>query len=142
MNEMEFAKHMKQHSKEAALADVSMRDEGCHKCPICPKAFAQQAYLRYHIRFLHVNERPFTCNYCEKTFKTKDARDLHARIHTGIKPFTCEICGASFRQMVHLTTHQRKHTGERPFVCPHCCMAFTTNGNLKKHVTAKHKNIS
>ena len=48
----------------------------------------------------------FPCDICAKSFKTKDHRIRHTRIHTGEKPYECDICQKSFPQSWSLVIHK------------------------------------
>ena len=43
---------------------------GRHVCPYCGRGCQKPSVLEKHIR-AHTNERPFPCNLCEISFKTK-----------------------------------------------------------------------
>lgn len=55
--------------------------------------------------------RPYSCNLCDKTFKTQIRLNNHKTIHSGLKPHQCEICMRQFREKGTLREHLRIHTG-------------------------------
>ena len=89
---------------------------------------------------MHSTERPFNCDQCEGTYKTKDDLKRHKRTHMVDRPFKCPQCGHGFVDNTGLIRHVRIHTGERPFVCPDCLKAFTQSSSLKSHRAKKHPN--
>lgn len=60
----------------------------------------------------------------------KPVRDLN-------KPFQCETCEYSSKSKSNFTIHMRIHTGEKPFTCPECDYATSQKGNLRIHQVLK-----
>ena len=45
---------------------------------------------------IHIGDKPFECNICDKKFKTLHELKKHKLWHSGEKPFDCDICGKKF----------------------------------------------
>ena len=82
--------------------------------------------------------RPYSCEYCQKTFKEKKNMKSHMWLHTGERPFKCDVCEKSFTYKHHLASHKLLHTGEKPFSCDVCGKTFTQKSNLKSHIRHRH----
>ena len=74
----------------------------------CNKRFSTKFSLRRHAA-THLDERPFSCEYCGKSFVLRQYLKEHIYTHTGEKPFVCRICGKSFRQAGKLSIHRKLH---------------------------------
>lgn len=104
-----------------------------HMCRHCGALFSAIIDLRDHERHVHqVVERPYSCDYCEKTFSHKPHRDRHHRLHRGERMFQCEICGKAYTTISQLKTHKQTHT-EKSFICDICGNGFYQSGHLTRH---------
>lgn len=66
-------------------------------CPLCKKQFTTSRSRNEHIRTIHNVARPFICEKCGNTYKTKAAVNDHVLTHTEIRPFKCKTCTKSFK---------------------------------------------
>ncbi|KAI5636821.1 zinc-finger double domain-containing protein [Phthorimaea operculella] len=114
-----------------------------HKCPGCPKVYADKFNMKIHYNLVHEKKIKYYCNYCDKAFLTAYGHKQHMRIqHEGYKlpkNKLCNICGRGFSTNVILTNHIRTHTGERPFACPHCASSFAQKVALRSHIAHVHE---
>lgn len=58
----------------------------------------------------------------------------HKLLHSSCKPYVCQECGKSFRSKESLKIHNFIHSGEKPFKCKQCSATFNNSSNLNKHL--------
>jgi len=84
-------------------------------CPSCSTTFTLKSNLKRHIKVVHEGYKPFSCEYCEKKFSSKNEVKEHSTMHTGIKAYKCEECGKCFSQKSTWYGHKRKNHKEKDF---------------------------
>ncbi|KAK9890953.1 hypothetical protein WA026_013293 [Henosepilachna vigintioctopunctata] len=107
-------------SKE--VNDLIVKPEGSKSCTICAKSFSKPSQLRLHMN-VHYLERPFRCDSCSVSFRTKGHLQKHER-------------SASHHNKLS-TSPALSSSEPRPFKCADCSIAFRIHGHLAKHLRSK-----
>ncbi|XP_013144438.1 PREDICTED: zinc finger protein GLI2-like [Papilio polytes] len=115
---------------------------GWKGCSRPQRGFNARYKMLVHVR-THTNERPHTCNQCNKCFSRAENLKIHLRSHSGEKPYVCpyEGCGKAYSNSSDRFKHTRTHTVDKPYCCkiPGCNKRYTDPSSLRKHVkTYKH----
>lgn len=81
------------------------------QCRTCSFRTADRALFQEHQRN-HMKLRPFKCRMCLERFETRDAAQIHAKIHSNpANGWKCGICSRHFtkREMfdAHMKTHEK-----------------------------------
>lgn len=83
----------------------------------------------------------FNC-FCGKNFNSKENYNLHYKnIHLNIKPYQCDFCKVSFSHRNGKIYHERiYHTFIFPYVCKkkNCQKSFASHSALNYHMKTKH----
>ncbi|XP_052255447.1 zinc finger protein 236-like [Dreissena polymorpha] len=107
-------------------------DERAFSCDICNKSYKSERVLKIH-RLRHAPAQEM-CVICGKRFRLRAEVKHHMRRHNNDRRIQCDSCDKVFYRNSELKNHQRIHTGEKPFKCPYCSYACTIKGNLDKHM--------
>ncbi|GFT91871.1 zinc finger protein 40 [Nephila pilipes] len=100
-------------------------EEGKCICRICNKTFAKSSHLRLHVN-IHYFERPFRCDNCAVSFRTKGHLQKHKRSVSHYNKVN-----------MNLTFGTPTVDNPRPFKCADCKIAFRIHGHLAKHLRSK-----
>ena len=100
-------------------------------CNFCEKSFLWKDSLKNH-ELTHEKEKAFPCQYCTKTFTLKSYMLAHEKVHTG-EGYACEYCDKIFSLENNLKTHKRLHLGDKPFSCKYCDQKFTQKSMAQGH---------
>ena len=47
------------------------------QCPQCDKTFTMKVNMKRHLKFIHSDNKPFTCDICLKSFNRKENMKSH-----------------------------------------------------------------
>lgn len=92
------------YSISTSLKSDSSKNQELHACDICPYKTPHVTNLKRHY-LIHTGQRPFVCNYCNKSFNQKVTLSVHLRLHTGEKPYPCDKCSENFISRAALRRH-------------------------------------
>ncbi|XP_063623164.1 zinc finger protein 574-like [Cydia splendana] len=107
-----------------------------YSCEYCKKSFEYQSVLKTHIR-MHTGERPYECPECKKKLKTQSSLSEHVNGHK--RPYPCPECKQRFGKRNSLSRHMLLHTGERPHSCTGCPMTFVQRSSMLLHMRRFHE---
>lgn len=130
-----------------------MTEDGRSVCGICNKVFSKPSQLRLHIN-IHYFERPYRCESCAVSFRTKGHLTKHERSVTHQNKVNDESIFIYFNtinivllrvyvinivlQVSMTSTFGAATTSNpRPFKCTDCKIAFRIHGHLAKHLRSK-----
>lgn len=85
------------------------------ECDICKKTYRTKTNIQSHMRIHRAASRVFACTVCPKTFCFGTDLRKHIRTHSQNRSIICDICGDAFKSTDTLKCHLRRHTGERPY---------------------------
>lgn len=112
-------RHLRRHHSEEA-ADVA-KNEGDSPC-----------YVAAH---KPLEERPYKCNSCERTYRHAGSLLNHKKAHaTGL--YHCPTCQKEFYNLLALKNHLHIHTDKKRHRCCRCGKAFRTARCLAAHAKA------
>ncbi|XP_041470536.1 uncharacterized protein LOC121420075 isoform X1 [Lytechinus variegatus] len=94
----------------------SKSDESPSKLPATPESSGFLLNTENEQTTPRAEERPFSCEQCSCTFKTKGSLTTHTKVHSHDKMdernHVCDICECRFISSTNLKKHQRVHTGQ------------------------------
>ena len=124
-------------------------------CGQCGKNFGQKALLNEHLAEFHGDERArkMQCKVCSKWVSNAKIMVGHQNMHMGIKPFKCDFCEKSYRTRNNMAAHRKEMHGEEwkaelgkrisegrksSNPCPHCGIQFPLQPALNQHLAEIH----
>ncbi|XP_065072991.1 zinc finger protein 502-like [Ochlerotatus camptorhynchus] len=127
----------RKHRTNAKVDQPTEKPRPSLVCEICGKSYP---FLKKHIQSVHSEDKP-SCNICGKTFTTNTSLERHMLLHTNEKPYSCDKCEASFRRLLLLKQHvQKVHEGKNPHTCVECNQEFNSPCGLYTHKRTVHLN--
>lgn len=119
------SKHLTRHRR------THLEQKGCNICREVCHNYAEHMLKRHGIDL----PRPFECDICKKTYRTKTNIQSHMRIHRAAsRVFACTVCSKSFCFGTDLRKHMKSHSQNRSIICDVCGDAFKSADTLKCHL--------
>ena len=75
------------------------------QCLLCGEEMRFKSSMMTHVR-MHLNQRPFKCDQCPKSFFARHVLRKHQLNHT--RPYKCPVCGKGFMRRYMMTKHFSK----------------------------------
>lgn len=143
MQEYQCSHCSKYYPSERLLRDHMRHHVNHYKCSFCDMTCPTPSSLSVHIRYRHLDSKPFKCNFCEYTAKTQYDMKNHLNTHCSDPIYRCqqEGCGFSCRSSYGLRRHYDKfHRGnDEPLYCCHICDdRFQRGSLLTRHLFTHH----
>lgn len=88
--------------------DVTRRTNQVLKCKYCEHQFTKMCSLKDHLR-IHLDQKPFDCSNCGKTFRQKGNRDRHEASKVCYKKWNEKIIIISNKSMNRLLKHRKNY---------------------------------
>ncbi|KAJ4448928.1 hypothetical protein ANN_00320 [Periplaneta americana] len=100
----------KYYPSERLLRDHMRHHVNHYKCTFCDMTCPTPSSLASHIRYRHIDSKPFKCNFCEYTGKTHYDLRHHLNTHCSDPLYQCdeEGCNYSCRSAYGLERHYRR----------------------------------
>lgn len=127
------------NSNVSQLSRFSSNLLSLYSCNTCDKVFKSLSHMRFHV-LIHTNLKPFKCIKCHYTSNARGNLYTHIRKHTG-QFYKCDHEGCKFRTVnkSHLLEHSMTHSGEK-HQCEICKKLYNTQKSLMSHIRKYHDN--
>lgn len=116
-------------------------------CEFCNSRFFNDDGLKMHIMRNHTGEKPFKCDECDYTCRTKYDLSSHLYrkhnypIKQKRKSHYCLQCSGTFLTLSELKYHIASIHKEKSFNCPECELSFFLEPHLEAHIIETHRNV-
>jgi len=134
----------KKFALERLLRDHMRSHINHYKCPHCDMTCVTPSALTSHIRYKHIEEKPFKCTFCDYSGKTQNDLKYHMKIHFEDQELKCPEAGCDYKCKAqaslkkHFMKKHEKATGNN-YACHLCDKRYARGAFLTKHLMGEHK---
>ena len=123
------------------------------QCPECDFKATRKENIKLHILRIHRKEFRFKCSQCPKQYAINSELSFHIQSCHKDKSLQCPHCDATYSVKKYLNTHiklnhnpdsvkKKKEKNRTQYYCPLCDKQFSFQMDMKKHVKAVHEGIN
>lgn len=131
-------KSLVDRERSGATADdhTSESNMGSH-CTDCSQQFKSRLQFNDHMREVHGNLQPYSCQKCQKSFSQLSSLNRHKDGCENKRKVFCEVCGRGFHRLDYLKEHMKgKHKkAKSTYFCRGCGEEFQFKSWLLTHKT-------
>ncbi|RZC32448.1 zinc finger protein 271-like [Asbolus verrucosus] len=130
---LDYVTHMRIHS-----------DKMDFQCIFCDYATDNIVEITQHLNTSHVEEKPYTCDICNKHFPIFKWYKEHENDHNNLKPYQCDLCDKNFAYSRYLSVHKALVHKTNPDLheCVVCKKQYQHKNSLKLHMNSHTGNVS
>lgn len=139
-----------QKKKEEKVEEEDMPTDTETICPDCSQTiYGGYPAFMTHVRNVH---NKWACQHCNKLFTQRCNMKRHENLHLSQKPFKCDKCERAFSRSSDLKNHMVKHEnggsmgednstrdGLSPPMCPRCDQVFDNEETMRGHMYKQHR---
>ena len=120
-----------------AISLHKKKHRGDHACQVCGAVLSTAKHVLFHVRTVHMGEKRFQCDICDKKFSGKVPMLDHRATH--FEPtLSCTYCGKLFKSNCSLRKHVKIHTGDKRYTCYICNHSYVQSTPYWLHMEKKH----
>ena len=123
------------HDREKQMENNS--GEKLFSCQVCPFTDIDYVALKTHQRTqTDIKHKPYICDTCQKSYKTKDNLKSHVCTNSEETLFSCKVCPFVGSDYDALKNHQKSETDSKhkPYTCNICKKSYMRKTKLKFHL--------
>ena len=105
----------------------------------CKYASFHKGHLDIHFKRVHLKEKNFVCDQCDKGFFNKNSLEEHKNgVHFNIKSHQCNLCHFASSYASKLIEHKNASHGTQKYDCTFCDYSSAYKNNVVKHIANVH----
>lgn len=123
--------------------DKKKPSKGVYRCTQCSTTLSTRAHLTNHRRLAHQGGNSyFNCEQCGKKFTRKIYLNAHTKaVHVTERKFICDICNKAYKCARSLSKHKVIHATVRPYACTKCSKTLPTRGSELCHLRSVYHSM-
>ncbi|XP_050311634.1 zinc finger protein 184-like [Anthonomus grandis grandis] len=115
------------------------------RCKYCDKIFVARISIQEHVSAAHLTDGAHICMHCGGSFYSVTSLIRHEKIHVVARAFSCDMCEKTFKTRPAMRKHKKyvhKVRMRDDLRCAWCSRAFKNLGALEAHEVKYHPEVT